>query len=94
MRLHRRGPVLAALATLASVGTPTALAQDAIAPSGGLPQTGSAVVAHHPSGSSDGWLIDVGVAGGVALVGVGFAGSQRTSRRVAASRRARAASES
>ena len=94
MRLLHGGPMPRCLATLAAVGTPPASAQDAIAPSGGVSQTGSALVAHHRSGSSDGWLLGVGVGGGVALIGAGVASSQRTRRRVSGARQMRAANES
>ena len=94
MRLFRGVPLVSALATPATVGTAPAYAQDAIAPSAGVPQNGSALVAHHSSAPSDGWLIGAGVGGGVALIGAGVASSRRTSRRTTTARQMRVPSES
>jgi hypothetical protein len=84
--------MLAAVATLA-VPVSAASAQEPMAGSGGVPQTAPSVAAHHSSGST-GLLIGVGAAGGVALVGVGVAGSRRTHRRSATAKRVGAASGS
>jgi hypothetical protein len=92
MRLHRGVPMLAAVATLA-VTAPSAYAHDAIAPSGGVPQTAPTVVANNSSDST-GLLIGVGAAGGVALATVGVAGSRRRHRRSATAQRVGAASGS
>jgi len=91
MRLHRVVPMLASVATLAAVSAPAASAQQPISPSGGVPQTGTTLAAHHSSGSSD-WLIGVGAAGGVVLVSAGLAGTRRAHRRTATAQRIRAAS--
>lgn len=91
MRLHRGVPVLAAVVTLA--GSAPAYAFDAGTQGGGIPQTPTALAAHHQSGSTD-WLIGVGAASGVALIGAGVAGSRRVTRRTASTRRVGAASGS
>ena len=92
MRLHRGVPMLAAVATLA-VSASGASAHEAIAPSGGVPQTAPTVAAHHSSDST-GLLIGVGAVGGIALVSIGVAGSQRAQRRSATAKHVGAASGS
>ena len=87
MRTHRCVPTLAAVIALAAPAAP-AYGADIDAPGGG--GTVSTVVAHQQASSSD-WLIGVGAAAGVVLVGAGVAGSRRTSRRVSVARGARTA---
>ena len=81
MRLHRSVPVLAAALALAGVSAPVASAHDAMAPSGGIGQP-TTVVQHHSTGSTD-WIIGIGTATGIAVVGTGTAAGLRHRRRAA-----------
>jgi hypothetical protein len=85
--------MLAALVTLVGGAAPAG-AYTLNAGGGGPAQTTTPVVAHHHSSGSSDWLIAVGAAGGVALVGAGVAGSRRANRRTATASQARAASGS
>jgi hypothetical protein len=83
MRLHRCVPVLAAVVSLAGVSAPLAEASDAMAPGGGGP-VHLAAPAPHQTGSSD-WLIGLGTATGIVVLGTGAivtARDRRASRRV------------
>ncbi len=79
MRLRRAVPMLATVITLTAGATaPAALALDNTAPSAGQP----AALAH-PSNSSD-WLVVLGTAGCVTLLGSGLAANRRGARRATA----------
>ena len=91
MRLHRGVPMFAAVVTLAGVSAPTAYAFDANSPGGGGGQPAPLVQSN--SGSSSDWLIGVGAAGGIALLGTGMAATAR-SRRPTATRATRATGRS
>ncbi len=78
MRLRRVVPMLATAITLSTgAAAPAALALDNTAPSSGQPTT---LVLHHPDSSVD-WLIILGTAGGVTLLGSGLAANRRGARR-------------
>jgi hypothetical protein len=70
MRLHRRFPMLAAVITLVGASAPAASGD--IRTSVGTPSGQAAVIAHHSSGDSTGWLVVIGAAGGLAAVGSGM----------------------
>jgi hypothetical protein len=94
MRLHRCMPVLAAVVSLAGVSAPLAQASDAIAPGGGgsLGESPTPVVQqHHPAGSVD-WVIGIGSAAGLAILGAGATVTLRSRRPAAATTRTRVAS--
>jgi hypothetical protein len=92
MRLHRCMPVLAAVVSLAGVSAPIAQASEAVAPSGGISQPAAPTVVPHQSAGSADWVIGIGTATTVALLGTGAAVTLRNRRPVAASTKTRAAS--
>jgi hypothetical protein len=79
MRLHRCVPMLAALVSSAGMIGPAAA--QAKFDETTFPPLGVPYVAHHNSGSTDWALIGLGAAGGIALIGVGTAGTRRAVRR-------------
>jgi len=82
MRVHRCMPVFAAVVSLAGGSAPVAYATDATAPSGAPAHL--AAPAPHQTGSSD-WLIGLGTATGIAVLGTGAivtARDRRSSRHV------------
>ena len=91
MRLHRCMPMLATVVTLAGVAAPVAEASQAMAPGGGLSQPASpTVVQHHSAGSVD-WVIGIGTAAGLAVLGTGAVATRRNRRPAATSTRTRPA---
>jgi len=84
MRLHRCVPVLAAVVSLAGVSAPIAQASEAVAPSGAPDGQVAASARPQPGNSSD-WLIGLGTATGIVVLGTGgivTVRDRRTSRRV------------
>ncbi|HUA44161.1 MAG TPA: hypothetical protein VMA77_02970 [Solirubrobacteraceae bacterium] len=80
MRLHRCVPVLAVVVSLAGVSAPLAEASQAEAPSAGIPQpTTPTVIQHHSAGSAD-WIIGIGTAAGIAVLGTGAVATRRNRR--------------
>jgi hypothetical protein len=82
MHLHRCVPVVAAVISLAgATSAPVALASDAMAPGGGgpVPPTTTTVVQHHSAGSID-WIIGIGTATGIVVLGTGALATRRNRR--------------
>ncbi len=90
MRLHRCVPVLAAVVSLAGVSAPVAYGSEAMAGSGGTPVPTTQVVQHHSAGSID-WVVGIGAATGIVVLGTGAAATLRGRRALAGSRETRAA---
>lgn len=82
MHLHRCVPVVAAVISLAgATSAPVALAAEAMAPGGGgtVPPTATTVVQHHSAGSAD-WIIGIGTATGIVVLGTGALATRRNRR--------------
>ena len=81
MRLHRCMPVLATVVALAGVSAPVAQASQAMAPEGGgsVQAAAPTVVQSHSAGSVD-WIIGIGTATGIAVLGTGVAATRRNRR--------------
>lgn len=88
MRLHRGVPMLAAVIALA--GSPAASAYVQPAGGGGPIRQPTALTQHH-SGDSIGWVIGIGTAGGLAVVGSGVAAKRSQGRKQRSAQAARAA---
>ncbi|HUA48646.1 MAG TPA: hypothetical protein VMA77_25665 [Solirubrobacteraceae bacterium] len=86
MHLHRCLPVVAAVVSLAgATSAPAALASEAMAPGGGgtVPPTTTTVVQHHSAGSVD-WIVGIGTATGIVILGTGALATRRNRRLTAA----------
>jgi hypothetical protein len=90
MRIHRCVPMLAAVVSLSGVSAPVAYGFEAMSPGGDIAQP-APVVQHH-SGSSIDWVIGIGTATGIVVLGTGAAATMRNRRPAATPTRPRAAS--
>ena len=77
MRVHKSVPTLAAIVTLAAAASPAYAIEQV---SNGSPSSQAAAATQHHSDGSIDWIIGIGAATGLTVIGTGVAASRRRGR--------------